>query len=152
MRIGVFLIAIVVTWLLLAVLRGRLHPVGGLGVALGCHRAAVPGRAAVVPAVGDHPAGGWATRPRFRTTTIAVTLVIGIFGPTANGDRFTLFQIVLATVASTGHRAHPDRADLLPAAVAQAARPRWHAGGTAPAEVVETDATGAADCQARRLR
>ena len=33
--IGVFLIAVVVTWLLLAVLRGRLHPVGGLGVALG---------------------------------------------------------------------------------------------------------------------
>ena len=33
--IGVILIAVVVTWLLLAVLRGRLHPVGGLGVALG---------------------------------------------------------------------------------------------------------------------
>jgi alpha-1,6-mannosyltransferase len=31
---------------------------------------------------------------------IAVTLVIGIFGPTANGDRFALFQIVLATLAS----------------------------------------------------
>ncbi|MCV7067470.1 hypothetical protein H7H51_20460, partial [Mycolicibacterium farcinogenes] len=25
----------------------------------------------------------------------------GIFGPTANGDRFTLFQIVMATLAST---------------------------------------------------
>src|SRR4029079_14019136 len=33
--IGVVVIAILVTWLLLAVLRGRLHPVGGLGVALG---------------------------------------------------------------------------------------------------------------------
>ena len=33
--IGVFPIAIIVTLLLLAVLRGRLHPVGGLGVALG---------------------------------------------------------------------------------------------------------------------
>ena len=33
--IGVIIIAILVTWLLLAVLRGRLHPVGGLGVALG---------------------------------------------------------------------------------------------------------------------
>src|SRR6478752_10552512 len=33
--IGVFTIAIIVTFLLLALLRGRLHPVGGLGVALG---------------------------------------------------------------------------------------------------------------------
>jgi alpha-1,6-mannosyltransferase len=32
---------------------------------------------------------------------IVVTLVVGIFGPTANGDRFALFQIVDATVAST---------------------------------------------------
>ena len=32
---GVLIITITVTWLLLAVLRGRLHPVGGLGVALG---------------------------------------------------------------------------------------------------------------------
>jgi alpha-1,6-mannosyltransferase len=29
-----------------------------------------------------------------------VTLVVGIFGPTANGDRFALFQIVDATLAS----------------------------------------------------
>ena len=32
---------------------------------------------------------------------LAVTLIVGIFGPTANGDRFTLFQILLATAAST---------------------------------------------------
>ena len=31
---------------------------------------------------------------------IAITLLIGIFGPTANGDRFALFQIIDATVAS----------------------------------------------------
>ena len=55
--IGVMIITMLVTWLLLAVLRGRLHPVGGLGVALGIDRAAVPRRAALVPAVGDHPAG-----------------------------------------------------------------------------------------------
>jgi hypothetical protein len=41
---GVMIIAIVVSWLLLAVMRGG-------------HRAAVPGGSAVVPAVGDHPAG-----------------------------------------------------------------------------------------------
>src|SRR5882757_9087306 len=33
--IGVLIIAVMVAWLLIAVLRGRLHPVGGLGVALG---------------------------------------------------------------------------------------------------------------------
>jgi len=47
------------------------------------------------------PLAAWATRPQFRTTAIVVTLVVGIFGPTANGDRFTLFQILLAVVAST---------------------------------------------------
>jgi len=31
----------------------------------------------------------------------AEELVVGIFGPTANGDRFTLFQILLAVIAST---------------------------------------------------
>ena len=38
--------------------------------------------------------------PGSATATIVVTLVVGIFGPTANGDRFALFQIVDATVAS----------------------------------------------------
>jgi alpha-1,6-mannosyltransferase len=47
------------------------------------------------------PLAAWATRPGFRTATIIVTLVVGIFGPTANGDRFALFQIIDATVAST---------------------------------------------------
>jgi alpha-1,6-mannosyltransferase len=32
---------------------------------------------------------------------IVISLVVGIFGPTANGDRFALFQIMDATVAST---------------------------------------------------
>ncbi|OBG89781.1 hypothetical protein A5699_01230 [Mycobacterium sp. E802] len=99
--IGVFLIAILVSWLLLAVLRGRLHPVGGLGVALG-------GTILLFPVVQPWyllwaviPLAAWATRPGFRGSTIAITLVVGIFGPTANGDRFTLFQIVMATLAST---------------------------------------------------
>jgi alpha-1,6-mannosyltransferase len=47
------------------------------------------------------PLAAWATRRSFRTTAIVVTLVVGIFGPTANGDRFTVFQILLATAAST---------------------------------------------------
>ncbi len=90
-----------VAWLLIAVLRGRLHPVGGLGVALG-------GTVLLFPVVQPWyllwaiiPLAAWATRPGFRIAVIIVTIVVGIFGPTANGDRFALFQIVDATVAST---------------------------------------------------
>jgi alpha-1,6-mannosyltransferase len=46
------------------------------------------------------PMAAWATRPGFRIAAITVTLIVGIFGPTANGDRFALFQIVDATLAS----------------------------------------------------
>ncbi|AEV75783.1 hypothetical protein MycrhN_5308 [Mycolicibacterium rhodesiae NBB3] len=99
--IGVVVIAILVTWLLLAVLRGRLHPVGGLGVALGLTVLLFPVVQPWYVLWAVIPLAAWATRPAFRTTTIVVTLVVGIFGPTANGDRFTLFQILLAVVAST---------------------------------------------------
>jgi alpha-1,6-mannosyltransferase len=99
--IGVLIIGVLVAWLLLSVLRGRLHPVGGLGVALG-------GTVLLFPVVQPWyllwaiiPLAAWATRPGFRLAVIIVTLVVGIFGPTANGDRFALFQIVDATVAST---------------------------------------------------
>ncbi|HJT94289.1 MAG TPA: polyprenol phosphomannose-dependent alpha 1,6 mannosyltransferase MptB [Mycobacterium sp.] len=98
--IGVLLIAVVVTWLLLAVLRGRLHPVGGLGVALGATVLLFPVVQPWYLLWAIIPLAAWASRPRFRTVVIVVTLVIGIFGPTANGDRFALFQIVLATAAS----------------------------------------------------
>jgi alpha-1,6-mannosyltransferase len=98
--IGVFLIAVVVTWLLLAVLRGRLHPVGGLGVALGATVLLFPVVQPWYLLWAIIPLACWATTPRFRTAVIAVTLIVGIFGPTANGDRFALFQIVLATLAS----------------------------------------------------
>ena len=99
--IGVVIIAILVTWLLLAVLRGRLHPVGGLGVALGLTVLLFPVVQPWYVLWAVIPLAAWATRPAFRTTTIVVTLVVGIFGPTANGDRFTLFQILLTVVAST---------------------------------------------------
>ncbi len=99
--IGVLIIAIVVTWLLLAVFRGRLHPVGGLGVALGATVLLFPVVQPWYLLWAIIPLAAWATRPRFRIATIAVTLIVGIFGPTANGDRFALFQIIDATVAST---------------------------------------------------
>jgi alpha-1,6-mannosyltransferase len=98
--IGVFIIAVLVTWLLVAVLRGRLHPVGGLGVALGATVLLFPVVQPWYLLWAIIPLAAWATRPGFRGATIAITLVVGIFGPTANGDRFALFQIVDATLAS----------------------------------------------------
>jgi alpha-1,6-mannosyltransferase len=99
--IGVLIIMIVVSWLLLAVLRGRLHPVGGLGVALGATVLLFPVVQPWYVLWAIIPLAAWATRPGFRGAAIGVTLVVGIFGPTANGDRFALFQIVDATLAST---------------------------------------------------
>ncbi|MCV7344155.1 polyprenol phosphomannose-dependent alpha 1,6 mannosyltransferase MptB [Mycolicibacterium rhodesiae] len=99
--IGVLIIMITVTWLLLAVLRGKLHPVGGLGVALGATVLLFPVVQPWYLLWAIIPLAAWATRPGFRIATIAVSLVVGIFGPTANGDRFALFQIVDATLAST---------------------------------------------------
>jgi alpha-1,6-mannosyltransferase len=97
---GVIIIAILVTWLLLAVLRGRLHPVGGLGVALGTTVLLFPVVQPWYLLWAIIPLATWATRPGFRGTTIVITLIVGIFGPTANGDRFALFQILDATLAS----------------------------------------------------
>jgi alpha-1,6-mannosyltransferase len=97
---GVLIITITVTWLLLAVLRGRLHPVGGLGVALGATVLLFPVVQPWYLLWAIIPLAAWATRPGFRIATIAVTLIVGIFGPTANGDRFALFQIIDATLAS----------------------------------------------------
>ena len=98
--IGVLIIAVVVSWLLLAVLRGRLLPVGGLGVALGATVLLFPVVQPWYLMWAIIPLAAWATRPGFRIATIAVTLIVGIFGPTANGDRFALFQILDATLAS----------------------------------------------------
>lgn len=98
--IGVMIIAVVVSWLLVAVMRGRLHPVGGLGVALGATVLLFPVVQPWYLLWAIIPLATWATRPGFRGTTITITLIVGIFGPTANGDRFALFQIVDATLAS----------------------------------------------------
>lgn len=97
---GVLIIAFLVSWLLLAVLRGRLHPVGGLGVALGMTVLLFPVVQPWYLLWAILPLAAWVTRPGFRIAIIAVTLIVGIFGPTANGDRFALFQILDATLAS----------------------------------------------------
>ena len=99
--IGVLIIMVLVCWLLLAVFRGRLHPIGGLGVALGVTVLLFPVVQPWYLLWAIIPLAAWATRPGFRVAAIVVTLIVGIFGPTANGDRFALFQIVDATLAST---------------------------------------------------
>jgi alpha-1,6-mannosyltransferase len=99
--IGVLIIAVMVAWLLLLVFRGRLHPVGGLGVALGITVLLFPVVQPWYLLWAIIPLAAWATRPGFRIAAIGVTFVVGVFGPTANGDRFALFQIIDATVAST---------------------------------------------------
>ncbi|MBW0018986.1 MAG: polyprenol phosphomannose-dependent alpha 1,6 mannosyltransferase MptB [Mycobacterium sp.] len=98
--IGVLIIMVMVCWLLLAVFRGRLHPIGGLGVALGITVLLFPVVQPWYLLWAIIPLAAWATRTGFRETAIILTLIIGIFGPTANGDRFALFQIVDATLAS----------------------------------------------------
>jgi alpha-1,6-mannosyltransferase len=98
--IGVLIIMVLVAWLLVAVFRGRLHPIGGLGVALGICVLLFPVVQPWYLLWAIIPLAAWATRPGFRVAAIVITLVVGIFGPTANGDRFALFQIVDATLAS----------------------------------------------------
>ncbi|KAA1252041.1 hypothetical protein F0Q45_01435 [Mycobacterium simiae] len=97
---GVGIIMVMVSWLLLAVFRGRLHPIGGLGVALGLTVLLFPVVQPWYLLWAIIPMAAWATRTGFRVATIVTTLIVGIFGPTANGDRFALFQIVDATLAS----------------------------------------------------
>ncbi|CAM4430612.1 carotene biosynthesis associated membrane protein [Mycobacterium basiliense] len=97
---GVLIIMVMVSWLLLAVFRGRLHPIGGLGVALGLTVLLFPVVQPWYLLWAIIPLAAWATRTGFRVAAIVVTLIVGIFGPTANGDRFALFQIVDATLAS----------------------------------------------------
>ncbi|GAB3015459.1 polyprenol phosphomannose-dependent alpha 1,6 mannosyltransferase MptB [Mycobacterium bourgelatii] len=98
--IGVLIIMVVVSWLLLAVFRGRLHPIGGLGVALGLTVLLFPVVQPWYLLWAIIPLAAWATRTGFRVAAIMVTLIVGILGPTANGDRFALFQIIDATLAS----------------------------------------------------
>lgn len=98
--IGVLIIMVMVCWLLLAVFRGRLHPIGGLGVALGITVLLFPVVQPWYLLWAIIPLAAWATRTGFRVTVIIVTIIVGVFGPTANGDRFALFQIIDATAAS----------------------------------------------------
>ena len=120
--IGVVIIAIVVTWLLLAVFRGRLHPVGGLGVALGATVLLFPVVQPWYVLWAVIPLAAWATRrslpqhhhrrhPRGRHLR-------------PDRQRRPLHRLpdTPRDRSEHGDRADVDRNDVLPAAVAQAAR------------------------------
>src|SRR6201995_3775536 len=99
--IGVLIITVMVAWLLLAVFRGRLHPIGGLGVALGITVLLFPVVQPLYLLCAIIPLAAWATRTGFQVAAIVITLVVGIGRPAAEGDRFALLQIVDPAVAST---------------------------------------------------
>src|ERR1700759_202873 len=99
--IGVLIITVMVLWLLLAVFRGRLHPIGGLGVALGITVLLFPVVQPLYLLCAIIPLAAWATRSGFQVAAIVITLVVGIGRPAAEGDRFALLQIVDPAVAST---------------------------------------------------
>ena len=84
--IGVLIIMVMVTWLLVAVFRGRLHPIGGLGVALGLTVLLFPVVQPWFLLSAVTPLAASATRTGFQVAAIIVTIIVGVFGPTANGD------------------------------------------------------------------
>src|ERR1700727_856238 len=72
--IGVLIITVLVAWLLLAVFRGRLHPIGGLGGALGICVALFPVVQPWYLLWAIIPLACWATRTGFREAAIVITL------------------------------------------------------------------------------
>src|SRR6201997_5334617 len=64
--IGVLIITVLVAWLLMAVFRGRLHPIGGLGVALGICVLLFPVVQPWYLLWAIIPLAAWATRTGFR--------------------------------------------------------------------------------------
>ena len=140
--IGVSLIAVIVTWLLFAVLRGRLHPVGGLGVALGVTVLLFPVVQPWYLLWAIIPLAAWATRPGFRGD--GDRRHPGRRDLRADRERRPVRAVPDrdGDARELDDRAGADRADLPTAAVAPDSRPRRG----------ERGATGATHCQARRLR
>ena len=122
--IGVFIIAILVTWLLLAVLRGRLHPVGGLGVALGMTVLLFPVVQPWYVLWAVIPLAAWATRRSFRTTAIVGHPRGRDLRPDRQRRPIHRLPDPARDRGEHRDRGAADRDDLLPAAVAEAARPR----------------------------
>ncbi len=117
--IGVVVIAILVTWLLLAVLRGRLHPVGGLGVALGLTVLLFPVVQPWYVLWAVIPLAAWATRLRLPDDDHRGHARRRHFRPDRQRRQIHALPDIAGDRGEHGDRGAPDRADLQPSAVAQ---------------------------------
>jgi len=97
--IAAFVAAVVTVRMLLAVLTGRIHPVGALGVSLGAIVLLFPVVQPWYLLWAVIPLAAWATRPVFRIPTIAFSSVVGmILMP--NGGEYQPFVIVQASIVT----------------------------------------------------
>nr|WP_241384525.1 polyprenol phosphomannose-dependent alpha 1,6 mannosyltransferase MptB [Rhodococcus sp. CH91] len=85
--------------MLLAVLTGRIHPVGALGVSLGAIVLLFPVVHPWYLLWAVIPLAAWATRPVFRIPTIAFSSVVGMM-LMPNGSEYQPFIIVQASIAT----------------------------------------------------
>jgi alpha-1,6-mannosyltransferase len=88
---------IIVVRMLIAVLRGRLHPVGALGVALGAVVLLFPVVQPWYLLWAVIPLAAWATTPSFRRPAIAFSSLVSVI-LMPNGSEYQPFQIVQAAV------------------------------------------------------
>ncbi|OZD10437.1 hypothetical protein CH275_00415 [Rhodococcus sp. 06-235-1A] len=88
---------IIVVRMLIAVLRGRLHPVGALGVALGAVVLLFPVVQPWYLLWAVIPLAAWATTPSFRRPAIAFSALVSVI-LMPNGSEYQPFQIVQAAV------------------------------------------------------
>lgn len=90
---------IIVVRMLIAVLRGRLHPVGALGVALGAVVLLFPVVQPWYLLWAVIPLAAWATTPSFRRPAIAFSSLVSVI-LMPNGSEYQPFQIVQAAVVT----------------------------------------------------
>lgn len=89
--------AFVALRMLVAVLKGRLHPVGALGVALGALVLLFPVVQPWYLLWAVIPLAAWATRPAFRIPAIVFSSIVSVI-LMPNGSEYLPFQIVQAAV------------------------------------------------------
>ncbi|WP_415975197.1 polyprenol phosphomannose-dependent alpha 1,6 mannosyltransferase MptB [Rhodococcus sp. 077-4] len=88
---------VIVVRMLIAVLRGRVHPVGALGVALGAVVLLFPVVQPWYLLWAVIPLAAWATTPSFRRPAIAFSSLVSVI-LMPNGSEYQPFQIVQAAV------------------------------------------------------
>ena len=89
--------AFVALRMLVAVLKGRLHPVGALGVALGALVLLFPVVQPWYLLWAVIPLAAWATRPAFRVPAIVFSSIVSVI-LMPNGSEYLPFQIVQAAI------------------------------------------------------